>query len=244
MLDIAVGLPANAWVIWLIGRGPKGLDQSELFILNLAAMEVASYPTMPLYIIDNFILYGSFVEPVIYFLFGLLVVNRPLFQCCVCVERYLAVLHPLTFLRYRPLRYRVGSLATVWVIVLVYGGLNIWYSSTYIWAGTLAVVMAVDSFCSISILSVLRRPGPGERPGEGPHLLKRRALTTILIIQTTLVLNYLPSIAMMPFSSKLTRWQNCCDLFPITVALSTFGSFVQPLFYLSRVGRLPCSRKP
>ncbi|KAJ8397590.1 hypothetical protein AAFF_G00438660 [Aldrovandia affinis] len=34
---------------------------------------------------------------------------RPsLFQCCICVERYLAVLHPLTFLRYRPLRYRVG----------------------------------------------------------------------------------------------------------------------------------------
>ncbi|XP_046731182.1 uncharacterized protein LOC124402280 isoform X4 [Silurus meridionalis] len=34
-------------------------------------------------------------------------ISRPLFQCCVCVERYVAVIHPVIFLKYKPLRYRI-----------------------------------------------------------------------------------------------------------------------------------------
>ncbi|CAL8276660.1 unnamed protein product [Boreogadus saida] len=33
--------------------------------------------------------------------------GRALFQCGICVERYLAVVQPLTFIRFKPLRFRV-----------------------------------------------------------------------------------------------------------------------------------------
>ncbi len=41
------------------------------------------------------------------FLFGFAMTGHPLFQCLICVERYLAVVHPVTFLKFKPLRYRV-----------------------------------------------------------------------------------------------------------------------------------------
>ncbi|CAL8404494.1 unnamed protein product [Boreogadus saida] len=40
--------------------------------------------------------------------------GRPLFQCCICLERYLAVVHPLTFIRFKPLRFRVFCSGLMW----------------------------------------------------------------------------------------------------------------------------------
>ncbi|KAJ8392179.1 hypothetical protein AAFF_G00077470 [Aldrovandia affinis] len=44
---------------------------------------------------------------------GLVVAGRPLFQCCICVERYLAIVYPIAFLKYRARRYRAACLPTV-----------------------------------------------------------------------------------------------------------------------------------
>ncbi len=52
------------------------------------------------------------------FTLGLGITGRPLFQSLMCVERYLAVVHPVTFLKYKPLRYRVICCTAVWIIVL------------------------------------------------------------------------------------------------------------------------------
>jgi len=41
-----------------------------------------------------------------------------MFQSLMCVERYLAVVHPVTFLKFKPLRYRVICCTAVWIITL------------------------------------------------------------------------------------------------------------------------------
>ncbi len=42
------------------------------------------------------------------FILGLVVLlGRPLFQSFICVERYLGVLHPVTFLKLKPMKYRI-----------------------------------------------------------------------------------------------------------------------------------------
>ncbi|CAL8363619.1 unnamed protein product [Gadus morhua 'NCC'] len=45
--------------------------------------------------------------------------GRPLFQCSICVERYLAVVHPLTFIRFKPLRFRVVCSGLMWIAISV-----------------------------------------------------------------------------------------------------------------------------
>ena len=96
-----VGLPANLGVIWLITHGTRYSMAAELFHLNMA-------------ICDTLFLLGSPLELYCYFgpaesgpvvpillreLWVLMWFGRPLFQCSICVERYLAVVHPLTFIR-------------------------------------------------------------------------------------------------------------------------------------------------
>ncbi|KAI4897880.1 hypothetical protein NFI96_029586 [Prochilodus magdalenae] len=55
------------------------------------------------------------------FLLGTFFSSRCVFPCCVCLERYLAVVHPVTFLRYKPLRYRVACSVMAWMCSLANG---------------------------------------------------------------------------------------------------------------------------
>lgn len=54
-----------------------------------------------------------------YFAVALPTVGRP--NCAICIERYLAVLHPVTFLKCKPLRYRLACSAVIWLMVFAFG---------------------------------------------------------------------------------------------------------------------------
>jgi len=64
------------------------------------------------------------------FLDGLGITGRPLFQCLMCVERYLAVVHPVIFLKFKPLRYRVISSVIVWMASFGSSGIIIYLPSS------------------------------------------------------------------------------------------------------------------
>ena len=93
-------LPANLGVMWLITHGTKDSLAADLFHLNMAICETLFLFGIP------FILYcvfgngsGPVVSNLLLGLWSLIFFGRPMFQCCICVERYLAVVHPLTFIR-------------------------------------------------------------------------------------------------------------------------------------------------
>ncbi len=104
-LNVLFGFPTHSYIIWLIVTGSGSAVASDFFFLNLSVSEIGICLNS-LFSVFNYFTEFSHVR-LTGFLLGLLVTGRALFQVLICVERYLAVVHPVTFLKYKPLRYRV-----------------------------------------------------------------------------------------------------------------------------------------
>ncbi len=155
-------------MIWLIVTGTGNGLAAEIFNLNLAACEIFIWFES---VLSQFTYEVEFLDIVVNFLDGLTVTGRPLFQCLMCVERYLAVVHPVTFLKYKPLRYRVICSVIVWVANLVSGGIiSIPSTSSSVYFGVLFVqfflFFCIQLFCLVTVLRALKQSGPGERREE------------------------------------------------------------------------------
>ncbi len=115
--SLLFGLPTQSYVIWLIITGSRNRVASEFFILNISVSEIIFFLFALIYLqrVTNLSFQGSGQLTALMFLTGNIIITRPLFQCLNCVESYLAVVHPVTFLKYKPLRYRVICCTVVWI---------------------------------------------------------------------------------------------------------------------------------
>ncbi|TNN35400.1 hypothetical protein EYF80_054436 [Liparis tanakae] len=115
------------------------------------------------------------------------------FHMLTCVERYLAVVHPVTYLglrRERGVRIRTVSVGCVWLLCFGMAAIEISLDFTWLSLCLLIFSVIVISFCSLSVLYILIRPGPGEQGGDRERVdqSKRRAFYTIMAILGVLLL--------------------------------------------------------
>ncbi|XP_056302931.1 uracil nucleotide/cysteinyl leukotriene receptor-like [Danio aesculapii] len=239
-ISFIFGFPTHSYVLFLIVKGSSGVASSFLNI-NLSVCEIG-------------ICFNCFVNAVSYcflslstlqaFLEGLTITGRPLFQCLICVERYLAVVHPVTFLKYKPLRYRVICCAAAWIITLgsclfcMYT-LNEERGNFYIWFFSLQflIVFSLQLFCLVAVLRALKQSGPGERKKEENHM-KRRAFFIILITTASMAIIYGPFTIVGFVTIVLDE-----HIDQIWLVASTFyllAGFVDPVLYLHMTGKLSC----
>ncbi|XP_056301837.1 uracil nucleotide/cysteinyl leukotriene receptor-like [Danio aesculapii] len=244
-INVLFGFPTHSYVLWLIITGTKSGVASEFFNLNLSVCEIGVCLNCLLFILSScFAL--SHLGTSIWFLLGLIVTGRPLFQCLMCVERYLAVVHPVTFLKYKPLRYRVICCGVVWIIII--GSclcgmfcfmLNYVFVYTWFFSPQFLILLSIQLFCLVAVLRTLKQSGPGERAREKEeNHMKRRAFYLILITTLTMCVIYIPMIIYgisVIVTSKLIK-----GLFSFGFICYVFGGFVQPVVYLHRVGKLSC----
>ncbi|XDV38341.1 hypothetical protein PO909_007780 [Leuciscus waleckii] len=236
-----VGLPTQSYVIWLIITGAGSGVASEFFILNLSISETGFCVNCLNFVLSEWF---SFIMKFKLFLVGLITTGRPLFQCLMCVERYLAVVHPVTFLKFKPLRYRVICCTAAWIIILSsclrcmftidpHNTVHMWFLSVQF-----LLFFFVQLFCLVAILRALKQSGPGERgrEREEENHIKRRAFHLILITTVAMIITYVPySIA--GFFTIVRKKLNPAYWLPGLFCFVLSG-FVHPVLYLHRTGKL------
>lgn len=98
MVDHFIGYPSNFWALWLIVSGKQSLIESELLTINLLILEIFISNSYFLNILYFQVKLGV-PSPLVSCVNAISVVGRILFQCHICVDRYLAVVHPVVFVR-------------------------------------------------------------------------------------------------------------------------------------------------
>lgn len=246
IINIVLGLPANVCVMWLILAGP-GDKAAEIFSFNQAACEVSicmanAIALVAMNIKMSDVAYFTCFFYTMRFSAGFLFSGRPLFMGCVCLERYLAVVHPVTFLKYKLLRYRQAGTLISWLTVLVCCVILLWppYPAIYYVCFAMAFPwFLLQLFCCVETLRGLVRPGPGEgnQESKGMNSAKLRAFRIILIITVASAVTYLPyvvSVILFGHSLKDGSFQMFC----ITTYISVVTGVIPALLYIHRAGKL------
>ncbi|XP_042578919.1 C-C chemokine receptor type 8-like [Cyprinus carpio] len=241
-INILLGFPTHSYVLWLIITG-NGFA-TEFFNLNHSFCEIGICVDFLIFLLSSYI---SSLLPLALFFQGLSITGRPLFQCLICVERYLAVVHPVTFLKYKPLRYRVICCTAAWLFTLsscLACLIIILLSSIVVHAWFFSIqfllYLPIQFFCLVAVLRALKQSGPGERKREkeDENQMKRRAFNVILITTVSMAITYMPA-TISGIYTFLTQQYNVIFWIPSMLSYVLAG-FVQPVLYLHRAGKLSC----
>lgn len=177
---------------------------------------------------------------------------RMLFHTLTCMERYLAVVYPTTYLSLRTtkgIRIRKVIVSCVWFLS------SFWtagmfpssrfnsFAVSYLCFLSFAVVAI--SLCSLHVLRVLVRQGPGDKSGGRRQLdpSKLKAFYTIMIILGVLLLLFIGNIVSVSVSNSVTKnVLTKCHVWLVVLWLSSPSSLVLPLLFLQRTGKLLCCK--
>ncbi|XP_066559066.1 hydroxycarboxylic acid receptor 2-like [Amia ocellicauda] len=239
IINVLLGIPANMMVLWLLVRNTGESSTSDIFIFNLALLDGFFGILVPLDMVNVFFLNDKQVWGAQMFAYGVKDMGGPLFLSCMCLDRYLAVLYPITFTGLKDHKYRAALSAVALAFTLAYaiaktiGGISHFEK---IFTVIVLTTFAFMVFCNISILWALKRSGPGK---DEMHPMKKKAFKMVLSILAILVFNYLPPVALFPFQVYYSADVFRCYIQPIAFSFVNISSSTQPLIYLSRVEKIP-----
>ena len=221
------------------------MSHSDIFTFNIVALDLISFLGL------CFIGYGIRTNEPTVLAVGMYIylttpVGQTLFHLLTCVERYLAVVHPITYLELKQsgrIRIRNIVVGCVWLSTFVSQSLFMNNRFNLICFNTLFLVISssVAYFCSLSVLCVLIRPGPGEKGGNRVQVdqSKQRAFYTIMAITGALTLRFLSNlvITLLSSSPQLSFSDTCLMMWSVLL-LNLPSSLVLPLLFLHRAGKL------
>ncbi|KAK2863365.1 hypothetical protein Q5P01_002898 [Channa striata] len=231
------------------GSAVSLMTHSDFFTYNMAALEVISIFGSCLYC------FGFYVDGLQQFGKSFFYITSPaqsLFPLFTCVERYLAVVHPITYMRLRQaggVKIRNISTGCAWLLCLLNLCLSKFLGSSYLTVTNSCIMvftLIAISFCSLSVLRVLKHPGPGEvsRDRERVDLLKQRAFHTIVAIMVAQLFRSVGIlVCSVTFDSSVQSETNCV-VGSSSIWLIVPCSLVLPVLFLQRAGKLPdCKHK-
>lgn len=242
IMNLLLGLSLNIFVLYLLLSGGTGAETDATFTASQCASELLLCLNAPLSIACHARTRLCLVEA-LGFLWGISMSSRCSFQCCVCLERYLAVVQPVTFLKYNHARYRLACTTLIWIWSL---SLSIWLMTTFprlpytYLTLSYGAVLTVDLFCCLSILRALRTPAPGQNGND--RGVKKRAFKIVSLNVAMLVLQAVPLSAVFGARQYFASLEDFNLAFSVCMIPNTLVGFIQPLLFLHRAGKLTIIR--
>ena len=177
-------------------------------------------------------------QHVLYFLFVYVLIGGPMNLTFICLERYVAVIHPTSYPLLKKYRYREMCSATVWwfsvptALARVYSLHNVFHSKDEVIKmipyGVMMVMIPIIVWCSFHTVNVLRRSGPGR---DQLHPAKKRAFRTICATSSIALFFYI-GVASTQWYKKVNEGNHNCIVVPICLVLLSAASVVHPVCYL------------
>lgn len=176
--------------------------------------------------------------------------GETLFHVLTCVERHLAVVHQIIYLilkNARGVRIRNISIGCAWILCFGLIGIHRALTSNsnlILLFFFLSLSIILTSFCSLSVLFVLIRPGPGKtsRKRDQSDQSKRKALYTITAITCILWLWFFGLLISNALRKSIFLSSSVkCVAMTSGGWLNLPSSLVLYMLYLHRAGKLSCS---
>lgn len=233
------------------GRSFASASHSDIITYHLVALQLLFVLGGVLYLCGlisqtpNVTEAGIYVSMVIF-------PGETLLHILTCVERYLAVVRPITYLRLRQsggVRIRNISIGGAWLLSFGWIGVIQLYFPALPYVPTLCFLVAtlvLVLICNVSVLLVLIRPGPGNMGGERRRVAqtKRKAFCTISAILGVLLVFFIGIILILNLEwSHLLSSETGCLLLVSGNLFNLPSNLVLPLLFLHQARRLCCCRR-
>ncbi|RVE65848.1 hypothetical protein OJAV_G00120590 [Oryzias javanicus] len=231
--NMLLGIPTNLMVLWLIHTSKDESSTSDIFISQLATLDVLFCLIPPLELVSLVFFNHTTSWYILRFFYGIKDFS-PLFLSCICLDRYMAVIHPVVFTKLRDHDYRSALAVLVWLIILAYASVKCLGNVPNFDKVFTAMILIVFTFmvmCNITIMWALKQSGPNR---DEMHPVKKRAFKMVLIILAIILFNYLPAVALFPFQKYFSPEVFRCYIHYIAFGLMDFSSSIQPILYLSK----------
>lgn len=242
IISFVFGFPGVAVVLLnMFQKRRKGTPFApiDIFMLNLAVMDgvYLLFLQSELFLDSqrNDYLYMFFFT----FIHAFTMCGRPLFITCICLECYLAVVHPVRYRARKSLTPRFLVAVGVWTVTVAFGfyfaikNINVW---DFIPILFLILTLPVIAFCDFSTLWTLKRSGPGGKNNP----LKMRALRIIINNFIITIVTYFPvTITWLLFQCMNVDVNTfgCAVLMPI-LCITVAGHAVSIMLQVNNLGKL------
>lgn len=238
------------WIQRQRQRASATISNSDLLTYNILALEPIHLLACVMYCLGFYTSQYGLMKMGISAIY-LVYHGRLLFHCLTCVEQYVAVMHPLTYLNLKTER---GVLAKNTVIAFVWLTSVLNFVFAYLYSDNIPVVpllllfaagLTVISYCSLSVLHALARPGLSEVSGNRRKVdkVKKRAYVTIATIAGAMYVKYIGTVTCMALHTlpELGYTKGCMVLM-LGFWFCVPSSVCTPLLFLYRQGKIPCLR--
>ncbi|XP_067827804.1 lysophosphatidic acid receptor 6-like [Heptranchias perlo] len=115
------GAVSNCCALWYHFRKKGAFSPSDVFMVNLAVIDLIFAATLPFKVVyhslGNDWIFGELACKITGSLFFANMYGSTLFLTCICLDRYIAVVHPIRSLQLRRPRYRVVACCLIWLIL-------------------------------------------------------------------------------------------------------------------------------